>query len=92
MKRQRTNVSSLPPSPDADRRSRMIKYSVTMGIRFICIIAIFFVQGWWILFFAIGAVFLPYFAVIIANVAKKPVQQEVDQPSAIVISSHKDDE
>ena len=46
----------------------MIKYSVTMGIRLVCILAMMFVQGWWIAVFAAGAVFLPYFAVVIANV------------------------
>lgn len=38
-----------------------------MGIRMVCIIACFFVTGWWLLIPALGAIFLPYFAVIIAN-------------------------
>ena len=49
----------------------MIKYTVAMSIRMVCIVLGVFSQGWlmWV-FFAL-AVFLPYFAVIIAN-AKGP--------------------
>ena len=61
------SITSLPPSPEEERRARMIKYSVMMGIRVACIVALLFVQGWWILVFAAGAVFLPYFAVVVAN-------------------------
>ena len=45
----------------------MIKYTVAMSIRMVCIVLGVFSQGWlmWV-FFAL-AVFLPYFAVIIAN-------------------------
>lgn len=45
----------------------MIKYTVAMSVRMVCIVLGVFSQGWlmWI-FFAL-AVFLPYFAVIIAN-------------------------
>lgn len=55
-------------TPHTDEiRSRMIKYSISMGIRVICLILIFFVDGWLQWVFIAGAVFLPYFAVIIAN-------------------------
>ena len=45
----------------------MIKYTVAMSVRMVCIVLGVFTQGWlmWV-FFAL-AVFLPYFAVIIAN-------------------------
>jgi hypothetical protein len=45
----------------------MIKYTVAMSVRMVCIVLGVFSQGWlmWV-FFAL-AVFLPYFAVIIAN-------------------------
>ena len=42
-----------------------------MGVRVACVIACFFVQGWWLLAFVIGAVLLPYIAVVIANVGYK---------------------
>ncbi|PVE19835.1 MULTISPECIES: DUF3099 domain-containing protein [unclassified Arthrobacter] len=48
-------------------RGRMIKYSISMGIRLVCIVLVFFVEGWlqWVVI--VGAVVLPYFAVIFAN-------------------------
>lgn len=45
----------------------MIKYTVAMSVRMVCIVLGVVTQGWlmWI-FFAL-AIFLPYFAVIVAN-------------------------
>ena len=45
----------------------MIKYAVAMGIRMVCLILIFVVDGWFKVLPVIGAVFLPWIAVIIAN-------------------------
>jgi hypothetical protein len=56
----------------------MIKYSLTMGIRFVCVVLCVFARGWWLAVFACGAVFLPYIAVVIANVSQSrpsPVQR-----------------
>ncbi len=67
--KQPQSVTSIDISPDDERRSRMIRYLVAMSIRVVCIIAGVFVEGWlmWVCF--AGAIFLPYFAVIIANAA-----------------------
>ncbi|MHB1234145.1 MAG: DUF3099 domain-containing protein, partial [Microbacteriaceae bacterium] len=66
MKHQHS-ITSLPPSPEEDRRRRMVKYSVAMGIRVVCIALCLVVQGWWLVVFAVGAIVLPYFAVVVAN-------------------------
>lgn len=50
-----------------EMRARMIKYSVSMGIRLVCLFLLFFVHGWLLWLVVAGAVVLPYFAVIIAN-------------------------
>lgn len=63
------SITSLPRSPEDDRRARMIKYSITMGIRIVCIFVCFLVPGYWIILPAIGAVVLPYIAVVLANVS-----------------------
>jgi hypothetical protein len=84
MKQQ--SITSLPLSPEAERRNRMIKYSVTMGIRVVCIVLMLFVQGWWLLVCAIGAITLPYFAVVIANVHADPRGARVFRPGAIEVS------
>lgn len=65
------NVTSVGEAPGAERGQRMKKYVLTMSIRMACIVAMPFVEGWWVLACAIGAVFLPYIAVIIANVSTR---------------------
>jgi hypothetical protein len=61
------SVTSLQNSPESERRGRMLKYSTAMGLRLACIGACFLVTGWWLLIPAFGAIFLPYFAVVVAN-------------------------
>lgn len=78
------SITALPKSPDQDRHSRMIKYSVTMGIRIVCIVAMLFVHGWWLIVFGVGAVLLPYFAVVIANASKIAASSEIERPGNIV--------
>jgi len=62
------SITSLPESPDDERHRRMIQYGIAMGIRVLCVIACFFVHGWWLLAPLAGAVLLPYVAVVLANV------------------------
>jgi hypothetical protein len=81
MKQQ--SITTLPPSPEAERRSRMIKYTIAMSIRVLCIFAMLFAQGWWLVVFAAGAVFLPYVAVVLANVSSSR-SNEVLRPGGIV--------
>ncbi|CAB4559605.1 MAG: DUF3099 domain-containing protein [Actinobacteria bacterium] len=61
------SLTSLDQSPEAERKSRMIKYTVAMTIRVICIVLAMLVQGWLMWVFFAGAIFLPYFAVVLAN-------------------------
>lgn len=63
----------------------MVRYIVTMSIRTGCVVAMLFVQGWWIAVFAAGAILLPYVAVVLANVATNPRQQAVERPGSIVL-------
>lgn len=60
-------ITEIPLSPERDRKLRMVRYSVAMGIRVICIALCLVTPGWWLLIPAAGAVFLPYVAVVIAN-------------------------
>jgi predicted tellurium resistance membrane protein TerC len=78
------SITTLPASPVDERRVRMIKYSVAMALRFVCIIAMLFVQGWWLVLCVAGAILLPYFAVVIANVTVAPKRTTVEAPSSIV--------
>ena len=81
--KQPQSITSLPTSPDAERHQGMLRYGIAMGIRVACIIACFFVQGWWLLVPIIGAVVLPYVAVVLANVGSND-GGEVLRPGAIV--------
>jgi hypothetical protein len=85
MKKVQQSATSLPASPDHERHVRMVKYSIAMGIRMVCIVLLLFVQGWWLILCAAGAIFLPYFAVVIANVAVSPKRSEVVRPGSIVL-------
>lgn len=63
----------------------MIKYSIAMGVRIVCIGLCFVTPGWWLLLPATGAILLPYFAVLVANqVVKTPSQAQVYRPGTIV--------
>jgi hypothetical protein len=84
MKTTRPSLTSLPMSPDEERRRRVIKYSVAMGIRVVCLIVAVIVPGWWAAVPLVGAIFLPYFAVVIANVGADPRREEVQRPGNIL--------
>ncbi len=62
----------------------MLKYTIAMGIRVVCIALCLVTPGWWLLVPAAGAVFLPYFAVVIANNVGGGRRGRVQRPGAIV--------
>ncbi len=80
-------VTELPLAPELERRSRMIKYTVAMSIRVICIGLCLVAPGWWLLLPAAGAVFLPYIAVVIANNVHTGGSGRVRRPGALVRSN-----
>ncbi|MET0975455.1 MAG: DUF3099 domain-containing protein [Leifsonia sp.] len=83
--KQPSSITSLPLSPDAERRSRMIKYTVAMSIRVLCVLAMLWARGWWLVVFATGAIVLPYIAVVIANVKSNPNRRTVLRPGTLAI-------
>jgi hypothetical protein len=80
------SITSLPMSPEEERRSRVRKYTITMAIRTLCVVSLIFVRDWWMIVSITGAVVLPYFAVVIANVKSRPPTQStsVERPGAVV--------
>ncbi|WP_440711282.1 DUF3099 domain-containing protein [Herbiconiux sp. YIM B11900] len=82
MKSAQQSLTSLPPSPDDERRKRMIKYLITMGIRIVCLVLMLFVKGWWLAVVAAGAILLPYFAVVLGNVGTSNMRRH-EKPSEI---------
>lgn len=83
-KPQTSAITSLPTSPDEERKARMVKYAVAMGVRLVCIGACFVTPGWWLLIPALGAVVLPYFAVVAANTVVTTRGREVERPGALL--------
>ena len=65
------SATSLESSPEEERKSRLVKYSIAMSVRVVCLILGVFLEGWamWVAF--AGAIFLPYFAVVVANAPGK---------------------
>lgn len=81
--KQPQSITTLPESPDADRHRRMVRYAIAMGIRVLCVIACFFLHGWWLVLPIAGAIILPYIAVVLANVATRS-DADVVRPGSIV--------
>lgn len=63
----------------------MTKYFTMMAIRVACFILMVVVTpyGWYTWLFAVGACFLPYVAVVVANVAAAPARRAVPPERAI---------
>jgi len=80
MRRRALPVTTLPLSPDEDRHRRMVRYAVMMGIRVVCIALMVIIPWPWALVPALGAVFLPYFAVLVANAVGATGRRRVERP------------
>jgi hypothetical protein len=65
------SITDAATAHSEEMRQRMVKYAVAMGIRMVCLILIFVVDGWFKVLPIIGAVFLPWVAVVIANGSDK---------------------
>jgi predicted tellurium resistance membrane protein TerC len=78
------SATSLPPSPDAERRGRMIKYTIAMCIRLVCFVVAIFIHSWWALIPIAGALILPYVAVVLANTVVQPKITPVERPGGLV--------
>ena len=77
------SITTVSESPDDERKSRMLKYTLAMTIRVVCIVVAMFVDGWlmWLAF--AGAIFLPYFAVVLAN-AQGPKPGEISRVNQVI--------
>jgi hypothetical protein len=81
MSKSQQSITSLPPSPDEERRGRVLRYSVAMGVRIVCVVLAIVTHGWLQLAAIVGAVVLPYFAVVVANVAVRKAGPDVLRPA-----------
>ncbi|MCH6470456.1 DUF3099 domain-containing protein [Sinomonas sp. 5-5] len=65
------SITTAAEAHSVDMHKRMVRYATAMGIRVVCIVALFFLDGWLKLVAVAGAVFLPWVAVVIANAQDK---------------------
>jgi hypothetical protein len=66
-KPQTYTVTNVPDAPDVERSKRMKRYALAMGIRTGCVALLVVLEGWLMWAAAVAAIFLPYFAVVLAN-------------------------
>lgn len=65
------SATSLRRAPRDDAHARMTKYFIMMSVRVVCFVLMVVITpyGWHTGVFAVGAVLLPYLAVVVANVS-----------------------
>ncbi|QIM16495.1 DUF3099 domain-containing protein [Leucobacter insecticola] len=81
------SVTSAGVNPAEDRAHRMRMYFMAMSLRVLCIGSLFWVRGWWILLVGAGAVFLPWFAVMIANAVAHGGEQTPEAPDPLQLQT-----
>lgn len=80
MSKHPQQITTADTALDDDMKSRIIKYSITMGIRTFCFVAAYFMFRadltvlMWIC--VAGAVLLPYPAVIVANAGRERTRND----------------
>lgn len=84
---QQYKVTSVGVNPAKDRAYRMRMYFATMTLRVLCIISLFWVRGPWIILVAIGAIVLPYVAVLIANAVSHVGGEAHETPTPLELTS-----
>lgn len=83
MRTKPTAITELPPSPDDERRIRMIRYTIAMSIRMVCLALALIIPDWWRIIPIVGAVALPYVAVVVANNVARTPTSRVERPGAL---------
>lgn len=84
---QQYKVTSVGVNPAKDRAYRMRMYFATMTLRVACIVSLFWVRGPWIILVAIGAIVLPYVAVLIANAVSHVGGEAHETPTPLELAS-----
>lgn len=80
------SATSLPRAPRDEASARVRTYLITMGVRIACFVLMVVVQplGWYTWVFAAGAILLPYFAVVIANVGFDTRSPDAEDPEKAI--------
>ncbi|MGF3055166.1 DUF3099 domain-containing protein [Microbacterium sp. YY-01] len=88
MKRSKNapSLTSLPQAPQEEAQHRVRQYVITMTIRVVCFVLMVVVTpySWYTVVFGLGAVFLPYFAVVIANAGADSSETPIESPELML--------
>jgi hypothetical protein len=80
-------ISAAPHRHSDDLSMRINRYLVSMAIRTVCVVLVVVVHGPLRWLFAVGAIGLPYVAVILANASSRPRESGPEGPTARVRGS-----
>lgn len=81
------DVTSAGVNPAEDRAHRMRMYFIAMTLRVACVVSLFWVRDWWVLLAAAGAIFLPWFAVLVGNAVAHGGEQAPDAPEPMQLDA-----
>ncbi|MGZ4603018.1 MAG: DUF3099 domain-containing protein [Kineosporiaceae bacterium] len=74
-------ITSAAGAQSADMQQRAVRYLVSMGVRTVCVVLVIVVPGPLRWVFAVGAIALPYIAVVAANAAGERRQRPAPAPT-----------
>ncbi|WP_336659335.1 DUF3099 domain-containing protein [Leucobacter sp. USHLN153] len=86
------DVTTAGVNPVEDRAHRMRMYFLAMALRVVCVVSLFWVHGWWVLLVGAGAIFLPWFAVMVGNAVAHGGEQTPDAPEPLQLGSAEPEE
>lgn len=71
-------ITTARRSVSDDQQIRVRGYVISMSIRIVCFLLAALTTGWLRWTFVVGAVFIPYVAVVFANSGREPTQDPPD--------------
>lgn len=74
-------ISAAPHAHSDDLSQRINRYLISMAIRTACVVLVVVVSGPLRWVFAVGAIALPYVAVILANASRRPREADPAAPT-----------
>ncbi|MFF0341046.1 DUF3099 domain-containing protein [Kribbella sp. NPDC004875] len=72
------SVTSAQPGRSEDLDSRIVRYAWMMSIRIVCFVLAVLTPSPWRWLFVVGAIALPYFAVVLANAHRSSTEPAAD--------------
>jgi len=84
------SITTLPASPEDDRRRRLRRYVFTMSVRVVCFVGAVLLHNMWSVVPLILAAVIPWVAVVVANAGNRQGGDLVQPGGALVQASPAD--